>query len=202
MAVIFITGVSGQDGGYLAEQLLAGGDEVHGLVREQDRTPPDGGPTLDDAHLHVADLTDFAALDGLIKDIAPDEIYNLAGISSVAKSWAEPVATGEVSGLAVTAVLQAAWELSERRGSPVRGGQAASAEIFGNPSVSPQNESAPIEPVSPYGAAKAYGHHMVGVYRGRGLHAVSAILYNHESPRRPLSFVTRKITSTAVSIAR
>ena len=202
MAVVFITGVSGQDGGYLAEHLLAGGDEVHGLVREQDRTPPNGGPELDDAHLHVADLTDFAALDGLIKDIAPDEIYNLAGMSSVARSWAEPVATGEVSGLAVAAVLQAAWELSERQGRPVRVVQAASAEIFGNPTVSPQNESAPIAPVSPYGAAKAYGHHMVGVYRGRGLHAVSAILYNHESPRRPDSFVTRKITRTAALIAR
>ncbi len=202
MAVVFITGVSGQDGGYLAEQLLAGGDEVHGLVREQDRTQPDGGPQLDDAHLHVADLTDFAALAGLIEDIAPDEIYNLAGISSVAKSWAEPVATGEVSGLAVATVLQAAWELSERRGSPVRVVQAASAEIFGNPAISPQSESAPIAPVSPYGAAKAYAHHMVGVYRGRGLHAVSAILYNHESPRRPTTFVTRKITRTAALIAR
>jgi GDPmannose 4,6-dehydratase len=112
------------------------------------------------------------------------------------------VATGEVSGIAAAAVLQAAWELSERTGGQVRVVQAASAEIFGNPANSPQDESTAIAPVTPYGAAKAYAHHMVGVYRGRGLHAVSAILYNHESPRRPLSFVTRKITSTAVSIAR
>ena len=203
MAVVFVTGVSGQDGGYLVEQLLAAGDEVHGLVREQDRPAPDArGPHLDDAHLHVADLTDTAALTALIKDIDPDEIYNLAGMSSVARSWAEPVATGEVSGLAAAAVLQAAWELSEQRGRSVRVVQAASAEIFGNPEVSPQTEAAPIAPVTPYGAAKAYAHHMVGVYRGRGLHAVSAILYNHESPRRPTTFVTRKITRTAALIAR
>ena len=206
MAVVFITGVSGQDGGYLAEQLLAAGDEVHGLVREQDRpvegTPGGAGPHLDGVQLHVADLTDFAGLAALVDDIAPDEIYNLAGISSVATSWAEPVATGEVSGVAVAAVLQAAWELTERRGRAVRVVQAASAEIFGNPSVSPQDESSPIAPVTPYGAAKAYAHHMVSVYRGRGLHAVSAILYNHESPRRPTTFVTRKITRTAALIAR
>ncbi|SDP04676.1 GDPmannose 4,6-dehydratase [Nakamurella panacisegetis] len=203
MAKVFITGVSGQDGGYLAEQLLAAGDEVHGLVREQDRPTPDGsGPQLDAAHLHVADLTDGAAVTGLINEIDPDEIYNLAGMSSVARSWAEPVATGLVSGLAAATVLQAAWELSERRGRSVRVVQAASAEIFGNPAVSPQDESAPIAPVTPYGAAKAYAHHMVHVYRGRGLHAVSAILYNHESPRRPATFVTRKITRTAALIAR
>ena len=203
MAVVFITGVSGQDGGYLAEQLLAGGDEVHGLVRDQDRPAPGAqGPRLDDAHLHVTDLTDFAGLSALIKDVAPDEIYNLAGMSSVARSWVEPVATGEVTGLAVAAVLQAAWELSESSGRVVRVVQAASAEIFGNPATSPQDESTVIAPVTPYGGAKAYAHHMVGVYRGRGLHAVSAILYNHESPRRPPTFVTRKITRTAALIAR
>lgn len=202
MAKVLITGISGQDGGYLAEQLLAAGDEVHGLVREQDRpTAGPAGPVLDGADIHVADLTDTEALTRLIHDLAPEEIYNLAGISSVARSWAEPVATGEVSGIAAAAVLQAAWELSERTGGQVRVVQAASAEIFGNPADSPQDESTVIAPVTPYGAAKAYAHHMVGVYRGRGLHAVSAILYNHESPRRPLSFVTRKITSTAVSIA-
>lgn len=203
MAKVLITGISGQDGGYLAEQLLAGGDEVHGLVREQDRPGPDAsGPALEGAHIHIADLTDTPALTGLIDDVAPDEIYNLAGISSVARSWAEPVTTGEVSGLAVAAVLQAALELSERLGRQVRVVQAASAEIFGNPAASPQDESTPIAPVTPYGAAKAYAHHLVGVYRGRGLHAVSAILYNHESPRRPTTFVTRKITRTAALIAR
>jgi len=202
MTKVFVTGVSGQDGGFLVEQLLAAGDEVHGLVREQDRAASRGLDRLDATHLHVVDLTDTAALTSLIKDIEPDEIYNLAGMSSVARSWVEPVATGEVSGLAAAAVLQAAWELSEQRGSSVRVVQAASAEIFGNPVLSPQTESAPIAPVTPYGAAKAYAHHMVGVYRGRGLHAVSAILYNHESPRRPTSFVTRKITKTAALIAR
>ena len=143
-----------------------------------------------------------ARLGRLIDEVEPDEIYNLAGISSVARSWAEPVATGRVSGLAVAGLLQAAWEHSERTGRSVAVVQASSAEIFGNPTQSPQDENTPIAPITPYGAAKAYAHHMVGVYRGRGLHAVSMILYNHESPRRPDTFVTRKITRRAAMIAR
>ncbi len=196
MAVALVTGIGGQDGGYLAEQLMAGGVQVHGLVREEDR------PTLPGAVLHLGDLTDRAALAALIDEIAPDEIYNLAGISSVARSWQEPVATGEVSGLAVAGLLQAALETSQRLGRPVRVVQAGSAEIFGNPSTSPQDESTPIAPVTPYGAAKAFAHHLVGVYRGAGLFASSVILYNHESPRRPDTFVTRKITSTVAAISR
>ena len=196
MAVALVTGIGGQDGGYLAEQLMADGVQVHGLVREEDR------PTLPGAVLHVGDLTDRLAVAGLIDEIAPDEIYNLAGISSVARSWQEPVATGEVSGLAVAGLLQAALETSQRLGRPVRVVQAGSAEIFGNPPTSPQDESTPIAPVSPYGAAKAFAHHLVSVYRGAGLFASSVILYNHESPRRPETFVTRKITSTVAAISR
>ncbi len=202
MPTAFITGISGQDGGYLAELLLAQGLTVHGLARDSDG--PVGGleagtPALT---VHRGDLTDVAGTAALLAEIAPDEIYNLAGISSVARSWAEPVATGQVSGLAVAGVLQAAFDLAERSGRPVRFVQASSAEMFGSPPYSPQDEATPIAPVSPYGAAKAYAHHLVGVYRGRGLHAVSAILYNHESPRRPDAFVTRKITQGAARIAR
>lgn len=202
MATAFITGIGGQDGGYLAEALLADGHQVHGLLREQDRPSGPDAADLTGAVLHVGDLTDQAGLTAVLAQIEPDEIYNLGGISSVAQSWAQPLATGEVSGLAVAALLQSALELSERLGRQVAVVQAASAEIFGNPAVSPQDEHTPLRPLNPYGAAKAYAHHLVGVYRGRGLAASSVILYNHESPRRPVTFVTRKITRAAAEIAR
>jgi len=201
MPTAFITGITGQDGGYLAEQLLAQGSSVHGLVRSAAEVAPTVA-AYSGVLLHVADLTDTAAVAGLLAEIAPDEIYNLAGISSVARSWQEPVATGLVSGLAAAGVLQSAFELSERTGRRVAVLQASSAEIFGNPGVWPQDESTPIAPVTPYGAAKAYAHHMARVYRARGLHAANVILYNHESPRRPPAFVTRKITQGAAMIAR
>lgn len=202
MTTALITGISGQDGGYLAELLLAQGVTVHGLARDGDG--PVGGQDGDTEGLivHRGDLTSNAFTAGLIAEIAPDEIYNLAGISSVGQSWSEPVATGKVSGLAVAALLQAAWDLQDRTGREIRFVQASSAEIFGEPAELPQDELTRISPVNPYGAAKAFGHHLVGVYRKRGLHAVSAILYNHESPRRPASFVTRKITQGAASIAQ
>ena len=197
-----VTGVSGQDGGYLAEQLLAEGSQVHGLVRPGDSQAAGLAEQYPGIRLHEADLLDTDAVGRLIADLQPDEVYNLAGISSVAQSWAEPVLTGQISGVAVAGVLQACWELQEKSGRPVRVVQAASAEIFGNPASSPQNEQTAIDPVNPYGAAKAFAHHLVGVYALRGLHAVSAILYNHESPRRPDAFVTRKITKGAALIAR
>ncbi|RIJ71425.1 NAD-dependent epimerase/dehydratase family protein [Nakamurella silvestris] len=200
--ICLITGISGQDGGYLGEQLAAEGSVVHGLVRPGDNATADLAGRLPGVTLHETDLRDTAAVGSLITRIAPDEVYNLAGISSVAQSWAQPVLTGEISGVAVAGVLQACWELQEATGRPVRVVQAASAEIFGNPVTSPQDEGTPIAPVNPYGAAKAYAHHLVGVYAQRGLHAVSAILYNHESPRRPDTFVTRKITRGAALIAR
>ncbi len=200
MTRAFLTGISGQDGGYLAELLHDQGADVHGLVRnavdaEQVR---DAMPW---AGLHVGDLNDVDAIAGLIADLSPDEIYNLAGISSVAQSWQQPVATGLVSGLAAAGLVLAAWQLLESTGRAVRVVQASSAEIFGNPEISPQDESTPVVPITPYGAAKAYAHHMVGIYRSRGLHAVSMVLYNHESPRRPPTFVTRKITQGAARIA-
>ncbi len=198
---VFITGITGQDGGYLAEQLLATGSVVHGLVRSSSEVEPVRA-AYPGVRVHVADLTDGGAVAALLSEIEPDEIYNLAGISSVALSWRDPVATGAVSGLAAAGVLQGAWELVERTGRQVSVVQASSAEIFGNPTISPQTEETPIAPVTPYGAAKAYAQHMARIYRGRGLHASTVILYNHESPRRPPAFVTRKITQGAALIAR
>jgi GDPmannose 4,6-dehydratase len=201
MTTAFITGISGQDGGYLAELLLAEGAVVHGLVRD----PADAEQVrqlVPAAVLHEGDLNDVQRTTGLISELQPDEVYNLAGISSVARSWEQPVATGLVSGIAAAALMHAAFEVGEATGRSVRVIQASSAEIFGNPAVSPQDEQTAVNPITPYGAAKAYAHQMVGIYRTRGLHAVSMVLYNHESPRRPPTFVTRKITQGAARIAR
>ncbi len=197
MTRAFITGISGQDGTYLAEQLLAEGVEVHALAHVEEPLPD-----LPGVELHLGDLTRADDVRGLLLDLAPDEIYNLAAISSVARSWAEPDLTARVNGVAAVALLESAWQVQERHGRRVAFVQASSAEIFGEPSMSPQTEDTPIRPINPYGAAKAYAHHAVEVYRRRDLHAVSAILYNHESPRRPVQFVTRKITSTVAAIAR
>ncbi len=201
-----ITGVAGQDGGYLAEQLVAEGVDVHGVVRgpaddsqDADTAYDTDVPDLQGVTLHHHDLTDLPGTAGLIAGLAPDEIYNLAAVSSVARSWDEPVATGMVNGLAVAALLVAADTL-RRSGKDVRLVQASSSEIFGAAAVSPQDESTPLAPGNPYGAAKAYAHHLTGVYRARGLHASAVILYGHESVRRPRRFVTRKITSTVAGI--
>ena len=200
MPCAFVTGITGQDGGYLAEQLLAEGTAVHGMVRPGDELG-DLQSRVPEVVLHQGDLGDADRLSRLVADIEPDEIYNLAGISSVAYSWQEPVLTGRLSGLAAAVVFEAAWKLQEVTGRRVACLQASSAEIFGHAAASPQDESTPVRPVSPYGAAKAYAHHMAGVYRGRGLHVASVILFNHESPRRPLEFVTRKITTAAARIS-
>jgi GDPmannose 4,6-dehydratase len=151
--------------------------------------------------LHEGDLTDSAGVQALVSELEPDEIYNLGGISSVAFSWEQPLLTAAISGVGAVAVLEAAWRLQTDTGRPVRVLQASSAEIFGDPAESPQSENTPIKPTSPYGVAKAFAHHMTGVYRSRGLHASGVILYNHESPRRPTTFVTRKITQAAARIA-
>ena len=193
----FVTGISGQDGSYLAERLLAEGVEVHALAHVDEPLPD-----LPGVHLHPGDLARVDEVRALLLDVAPDELYNLAAVSSVARSWAEPDLTSRVNGMAAVALLESALQVQEKTGRRVRFVQASSAEIFGEPTSSPQDESTPIRPLNPYGAAKAYAHLMVDVYRRRDLHAVSAILYNHESPRRPAQFVTRKITSTVAAIAR
>jgi GDPmannose 4,6-dehydratase len=198
---VLVTGATGQDGSYLVEQLLGDGAEVHALVRDGGHGPEE--TALPDAvHQHVGDLADGAALARLVAEVAPGEIYNLGGISSVALSWQEPGLTAQVSGVAVGHLLQAAFELQEGSGDVVRVVQASSAEIFGRAEQIPQDETTPVAPVTPYGAAKAYAHHLVGVWRARGLHASSCVLYNHESPRRPEAFVTRKITAGVARIAR
>lgn len=151
--------------------------------------------------LHGGDLTDFAQMGALVSAVEPDVIFNLGGISSVAESWNEPVKTGLVTGMGTVNLLASAWDLQEKSGKTVRFVQASSSEIFGSPRESPQTENTPISAVNPYGAAKAYAHQMTAVYRARGLFASSAILFNHESPRRPISFVTRKITQGVARIA-
>lgn len=199
---VLVTGITGQDGSYLAERLVEEGAQVHGLVHRTDAM----AGAFADAHpgvtLHTGDLADSPALVALVHEIEPEELYNLAGVSSVAFSWQHPALTAELSGVAAAVLMQAALELQERTGRPVRVAQASSAEIFGDAQVSPQDEQTPVRPVSPYGAAKAYAHHMAGVYRRRGLPVSSLILFNHESPRRPTTFVTRKITAAAAAIGR
>lgn len=196
----FITGISGQDGSYLSEKLIAEGWEIHALVRG---AGIQSGENEVDASVvtHVGDLREPESVAQLISETEPDTVFNLAGISSVAQSWEQPDLTSRVTGHAVAIMLDAAWHLQERTGRPVRFVQASSSEIFGAASEVPQTESTPVMPVSPYGAAKAYAHHLVGVYRGKDLFASSAILYNHESPRRPATFVTRKITASVAAIA-
>ena len=197
MKTALITGITGQDGGYLAEQLLAAGVEVHGLVRRGEGPPAH----LAGCSLHEVDVLDGAELTAAVRDVAPDQVYNLVGLTSVAQSWQDPVLAAELNGVVVARLLDALWRLQEDTGRPVRVLQASSAEIFAGAESAPQDERTPVSPRSPYGASKAFAHSLVQVFRGRGLHAVNAILYNHESPRRPAAFVTRKITSTAAAIA-
>ncbi|HCX84382.1 MAG TPA: GDP-mannose 4,6 dehydratase [Micrococcales bacterium] len=205
MTVVLVTGAAGQDGYYLCRRLGREGCDVHALLRPG-TSPAD--PRVRDLRtvapsltFHEVDLARTGRLSPVIEAIAPDEIYNLAGMSSVARSWEDPVGAGEVNGLAAASLLEAAHALQESSGRQVRLLQASSAEIFGSAAESPQSEATPVRPTSPYGAAKAYAHHMVEVYRQRGLHATSLVLYNHESPRRPLTFVTRKITHGVARIS-
>jgi GDPmannose 4,6-dehydratase len=217
MARAFVTGITGQDGSYLAEALLDRGWEVHGLATSSPAsaasTTPAGMPSASPASaspasgvtIHVGDLTDAPFLASVLDEVRPDLVVNLAGISSVAASWADPVRCAEVTGLAAVTLLELAWRLQERHGIPVRWLQASSAEIFGQPKLAAGeaiSERTPIAPVSPYGAAKAFAHVTTGVYRTRGMHASTVILFNHESPRRPHAFVTRKITSTVAAIVQ
>src|SRR5665648_628039 len=196
-----VTGITGQDGSYLAERLVAEGAEVHGMVHGADAAVGEFRSRFPQVLLHEGDLADHARLRHLVHEVAPDELYNLAGITSVAYSWEHPTLTAELTGVAAAVLLQSALDVQIATGRTVACIQASSSEIFGDAETSPQDESTPIRPVSPYGAAKAYAHHMAGVLRGRGLHVASCILFNHESPRRPETFVTRKITAGAARIA-
>jgi GDPmannose 4,6-dehydratase len=193
-----ITGISGQDGSYLAEMLLAKGYEVFGLVR--------GSPAAhyanlsaiaDDVVLLQGDMLDQMTLLDAINRAEPDELYNLAATSFVPASWRQPVMTAQFTAVGVTAMLEAIRITNPE----VRVYQASSSEIFGATRESPQNEDTPFRPHTPYGVAKLYGHLMVSSYRERyGMHLCSGIAFNHESPRRPPEFVTRKVTRGAAAI--
>ncbi|QBR93411.1 GDP-mannose 4,6-dehydratase [Nocardioides euryhalodurans] len=192
-----VTGVGGQDGRYLVDRLLAEGTEVHGFAHEAEPRPD-----LPGVEVHLGDLTRHDDVRRLVLDVAPDEIYNLAAVSSVARSWQEPDLVAAVNGDAAVALLETALQVQQRSGREVRFVQASSAEIFGEPGSEPQTERTPLRPVNPYGEAKAAAHRACATHRRRGLHAASLVLYSHESPRRPPGFVTRRITSTVAAIAR
>ncbi|WP_295123036.1 GDP-mannose 4,6-dehydratase [uncultured Leifsonia sp.] len=193
-----VTGAAGQDGRYLVDRLIADGAEVHALVHGQgsadllaSRAPQ--------AIRHLGDLTDATATAALVAQVRPTHIVNLAGITSVARSWAAPAATADVLGVGPVTLMEAAWAL-QTDGHPVRFVQASSAEIFGDAREVPQTEDTSLAPVSPYGAAKAFAQTMVRIFRDRGLFAASGILYNHESPERAESFVSRKISREVARI--
>ena len=194
-----VTGVAGQDGSYLAELLLDRGYEVAGVVRGDPAAPyPNLDAVRDRLELVQADLLDGQALRETLRRYRPQEVYNLASPSFVPRSWEHPVETAEFAAVGVTSLLEAVRAVDPA----IRVYQASSSEIFGEPADVPQTESTPLAPVTPYGVAKAYGHLIVHSYRRRyGLHASCGILYNHESPRRPVDFVPSKIASGAALVS-
>lgn len=198
MKKALITGITGQDGSYLAEFLLEKGYEVHGITRRTS-TPNYGriSAIVDKITLHQGDLLDQHSITSVVKDIQPDEVYNLAAQSFVPTSWNQPVLTGEFTALGVTRALEAV-----RLACPnARFYQASSSEMFGKVQEIPQSETTPFYPRSPYGVAKVYGHWITVNYReSYDMFAVSGILFNHESPRRGLEFVTRKVTHAVARI--
>jgi len=194
-----ITGITGQDGSYLAELLLGKGYEVHGMVRRSSTEKFDRIEHLRDRIvLHQGDVLDQRSLVDTLRASQPQEIYNLAAMSYVAVSWVQPTLTAEFSGVGVTRMLEAMREVCPE----ARFYQASSSEMFGKVREIPQTELTPFYPRSPYGVAKAYGHFITVNYReSYNLHATSGILFNHESERRGREFVTRKITWHAAAIA-
>jgi GDPmannose 4,6-dehydratase len=198
MKTALITGITGQDGSYLAELLLEKGYTVYGIVRRSSTTPYERiGHLVDRVELVSADLLDQTSLTDAVSEYAPDEIYNLAAQSFVQTSWTQPVLTGEFTALGVTRMLEAMKKAAPK----ARFYQASSSEMFGKVHESPQRESTPYYPRSPYGVAKVYGHWITVNYRESfGLYAVSGNLFNHESPRRGLEFVTRKVTDAVARI--
>ncbi len=193
-----ITGMTGQDGSYLAELLLEKGYDVHGMVRRSSTEKFERIEHLRERMtLHQGDLLDQRSLVDALRASKPSEIYNLAAMSFVAVSWIQPTLTAEFTGVGVTRMLEAMREVCPR----ARFYQASSSEMYGKVLEVPQTESTPFYPRSPYGVAKAYGHFITVNYReSYDLHATSGILFNHESPRRGLEFVTRKITWHAAAI--
>jgi GDPmannose 4,6-dehydratase len=193
-----ITGITGQDGSYLAELLLEKGYEVHGMVRRSSTETFQRLESIRDSLvLHTGDLLDQRSLVDVLRECEPEEIYNLAAMSFVAASWSQPVLTAEFTATGVTRMLEAMREAVPE----ARFYQASSSEMFGMVREVPQRESTPFYPRSPYGVAKCYGHFITVNYReSYDLFAVSGILFNHESERRGLEFVTRKVTHGAAAI--
>src|SRR5438874_2130402 len=199
MKTALITGITGQDGSYLAELLLEEGYAVHGIVR---RSSTENFERI--AHLagrvtlHQADLLDQLSVIDVVKEVKPDEVYNLAAMSFVPTSWKQPVLTGEFTAMGVTRVLEAI-RLLDPKG--IRFYQASSSEMFGKVQETPQRETTPFYPRSPYGVAKVYGHWITVNYReSYDMYCTSGILFNHESPRRGKEFVTHKVTDGVARI--
>src|ERR671924_2402921 len=198
MPTALITGITGQDGSYLAELLVGKGYQVVGVVRRSSTTPYERiAHLVDRVELVSADLLDQTSLTDVVGEFQPDEIYNLAAQSFVQTSWNQPVLTGEFTALGVTRMLEAMKKAAPK----ARFYQASSSEMFGKVLETPQRETTPFYPRSPYGVAKIYGHYITVNYReSYGLFACSGILFNHESPRRGREFVTRKVTDGAARI--
>jgi GDPmannose 4,6-dehydratase len=194
-----ITGVTGQDGSHLADWLLSKGYEVHGVVRRASTENFDRIAHLTERiHLHQADLLDQLSLIDVLQNVQPNEVYNLAAMSFVPTSWKQPVLTGEFTGIGVTRVLEAIRLLNPKG---IRFYQASSSEMFGKVQETPQRETTPFYPRSPYGVAKVYGHWITVNYReSYGMFCCSGILFNHEGPRRGREFVTRKVTDAVARI--
>jgi GDPmannose 4,6-dehydratase len=195
---VLITGITGQDGSYLADLLLEKGYEVYGMVRRSSVEKLDRIEHIRDRINFVqADLLDQLSIITIIKQVNPDEVYNLAAMSFVPTSWSQPVLTGEFTGIGVTRMLEAVRLVNK----DIRFYQASSSEMFGKVKEIPQTENTPFHPRSPYGVAKVYGHYITVNYReSYDIFAASGILFNHESPRRGLEFVTKKVTNAVAKI--
>jgi GDPmannose 4,6-dehydratase len=194
-----ITGVGGQDGSLLAALLLDRGYEVTGIVRRDPSAYTEAlGPLEDRLELVAADLLDRASLVAALREVGPDEVYNLAAPSFVPRSWDEPILTAEFAAVGATSMLEAIREVDPS----IRFYQASSSEIFGEPRETPQTEDTAPSPLTPYGVAKAYAHFIAGSYRRRyGMFTCCGILYNHESPLRPVDFLPRKVARAAAAIS-
>jgi len=208
MARVLITGITGQDGSYLTEELLEAGDEVHGLVRQSSlmqRTRLDSLPSLSAARaegrlkLHYGDLADSSSLQAVVRNVQPDALYHLAGQSHIKISFDLPEYTADATGVGTLRLLEAV-----RQNAPsCRFFLAATSEIFGEPLEAPQSEETPLNPVNPYAAAKVYSLNLLRIYRkAYGLFACAGILFNHESPRRGENYVTRKVARAAARISK
>jgi GDPmannose 4,6-dehydratase len=193
-----IVGAAGQDGSYLSELLLAKDYAVVGIVRDPSAAHMSLADVRGRVDLVEVDLLDQEALASMLRAHRPTEVYNLASPSFVPRSWEHPVETAEFAAVGVTSLLEAVRAVDPA----IRVYQASSSEIFGEPVEVPQTEATPLSPVTPYGVAKAYGHFIIGSYRRRyGLHASGGILYNHESPRRPVDFLPSKVAHAAAAIS-